>query len=444
MRSRITMSAHPGHFVFWVVLVIFVLSAAGCESMQKNPITVSDKNLAIQNIPLVDSTQWYVSTSGNDANQCHTTADTCRNIQTAIDRASDGDTIHIADGSYYEQLSLTKPLKIDGASTANTIIDAQLNNRPVTLDGTGSPNGFNLDLSDVTLTGGAAGKGGGISIDRGAYIVLTNVEIRNNTGHSAGGGIYSVNTAWLILNNVSIHDNQTGTGEGRGGGIFFSTGEDKQGYFPAFFKMDMHGSQIFHNNAATGAGIFNGATMSVINTIIESNTAVSVGGGIYNEYDISIGRCKILNNTAKSGGGVFNGSDYLPGIIPGAVIFETEISGNSAITGGGILNEQGLNLTSSTIYNNAATGKGGGVYNATFFDSYPGGTDWAGKFYSINSTISGNSAASGGGIWNGDQSGGGFIPGLFEGAHLTIADNTGGGIYYHYGSLKIAQRSVLQ
>ena len=43
----------------------------------------------------------------------------------------------------------------------------------------------------------------------------------------------------------------------------------------------------------------------------------------------------------------------------------------------------------------------------------------------------------GGGVWNGSQAGGGFIPGLFEAKNVTIANNIGGGIYYHYGSLSL-------
>jgi hypothetical protein len=435
------------------VLLILLVSLAGCEFQQnpkappvENPaaqdisLVTPDENIALQDLPFLDATQWYVSTTGDDANHCHSPAKACRNIQTAIDRATDDDTIHIADGNYYEQLLLTKPLEIEGTSRENTIIDAHLKNRPLTLDGMGRPNGFNLDLSDVTLTGGATSKGGGFLLERGFFIVLTNVEILNNVGHSAGGGIYSNNTAVLNLNNVLIHDNQTGTGgdtASRGGGVFFGTGEGNTGSFPAFFVLNVNDSQIYGNSAYLGGGVFNSATMNIMRSLVESNNAESNGGGVYNEYDGTVGQSDVINNTAViRGGGIFNGSDF-PGTIPGMGVFESEISGNSAKSGGGIFTEQGLSLISSTISNNTASVTGGGVTNSTNFDIDINGAEYSGKLYAINSTISGNSAPVGGGVWNGEQLNGSYFPGLFEAKHITIANNTGGGIYYHYGSLSL-------
>lgn len=453
MKSRLALSACPRQFAHWMVLLILLISVTGCE-FQLNPkappvenqapqdisLVTPDANIELQDLPFVDSTQWYVSTTGDDANHCHTPVKACRNIQSAIDRAADEDTVHIADGSYFEQILLTKPVKIYGASRENTIIDAQLKNRPLTLDGTNRPNGFNLDLSNLTLTGGATGIGGGFSIERGFFIVLTNVEIRNNVGHSAGGGIYANNTAALYLNNVLIHDNKTGTGgdaAGRGGGVFFGTGEDGTGTFPAFFVLNVNDSQIYGNSAYQGGGVFNNATMNIMRSLVEGNNAEYMGGGVYNEYDGTVGQSDVLNNTAVfAGGGIFNGRDF-PGTVPGMGVFESEISGNVAKSGGGVFTEQGFSLISSTISNNTASVKGGGVCNSTNFDVELGGAEYSGNFYAINSTISSNSAPIGGGVWNGDQPNGFYFPGLFEAKNITIADNTGGGIYYHYGSLSL-------
>lgn len=452
MKSRLVLSAYSRQLAYWIVLLILLVSISGCEFQQnpkppsaENPaiqdlsLVTPDENIAIQDLPFVDSTQWYVSTTGDDANHCHASANACRNIQTAIDRASESDTIHIADGSYFEQLLLTKPLKIDGASREGTIIDAQLNNRPLTLDGTSKPNGIGLDLSDITLTGGATGKGGGFYLERGSWVVLTNVEIRNNVGHSAGGGIYANNTAYLNLNNVLVHDNATGSGgstSSRGGGIFFGTGEDGTGAFPDFFVLNVNDSLIYGNSAYYGGGVFNAAKMNIMRSLVESNNAES-GGGVYNEYDGTVGQSDVFNNTAvRAGGGIFNGRDF-PGTVPGMSVFESEISGNSAKLGAGIFNEQGLGLVSSTISKNTASMRGGGICNETNLDIYQGGSEYSGKLFAINSTISGNSAPVGGGVWNGDQPDGFYFPGLFEAKNITIADNTGGGIYYHYGSLSL-------
>ncbi|KAF0111280.1 MAG: putative calcium-binding protein [Chloroflexi bacterium] len=414
------------HFSLWVVMALLVLQTTSCDELLDDFTAESN----------ADKTQWYVSTTGDDKNPCHTQKNPCRKITTAIERAKDGDTIHIADGKYFEQLTLTKELKIYGESMSNTIIDAQLIKRPLTLDGLGRPNGFNLDLKNVTLTGGAIGKGGGFFAERGFYVVLTNVEIRNNVGHSAGGGIYSINTARLILNNVSIHDNHTGVGgevEGKGGGIFFGTGDENHGYFPASFILDITGSHIFANSSYYGAGIYNEATLNVIKSTIESNTAEAGGGGVYNEYDATIGQSKILKNAAQVGGGVENVENLLhSSTVPGLNVFESTFSGNTAVSRAGISNQTNLSLISSTISENIASNSGGGILNSTFL---------ANKniygFFAINSSISNNSAAVGGGIWNGKAEGGGYQPGYFEGTNLTIANNTGGGLFYHFGSLKL-------
>lgn len=451
MKSRLVLSAYSRQLAYWIVLLIYLVSISGCE-FQQNPKTPSAENpviqemaqitpddmVSLQDIAFVDATQWYVSTTGDDSNHCHLAVKACRNIQTAIDRAVEGDTIHIADGSYFEQLLLTKKLKIDGASRANTIIDAQLFNRPLTLDGTSMPNGVGLELSRVTLTGGATSKGGGLFIERGSWIVLTDVEIRNNGGHTAGGGIYSNNTAYLNLNNVLIHDNQCGTSSSsRGGGVFFGTGEDGSGSFPDFFTLNINDSLIYNNSAYNGGGVFNAAKMNLLRSTVEQNNAENEGGGVFSAYDGTVGQSDVANNTAgRAGGGIFNGAEY-SNTIPGMSVFESEISGNSANLGGGIYNEQGLSLVSSTISKNTANMRGGGICNQTNFEIYQGGSEYSGKLFAINSTISGNSAPVGGGVWNGDQPDGFYFPGLFEAKNITIADNTGGGILYHYGSLSL-------
>lgn len=42
---------------------------------------------------------WYVSTTGNDSNDCLSWAMACRNIQTAVTKATIDDTIYITTGT---------------------------------------------------------------------------------------------------------------------------------------------------------------------------------------------------------------------------------------------------------------------------------------------------------------------------------------------------------
>ena len=62
---------------------------------------------------------WYVATTGSDANDCMTVSTPCQTIQAAVVKASDGDTIHVAAGAYPEPaggpLTINKTLTLLGA-----------------------------------------------------------------------------------------------------------------------------------------------------------------------------------------------------------------------------------------------------------------------------------------------------------------------------------------
>ena len=67
---------------------------------------------------------WYVSTTGNDTNDCLSEATACATIQGAIGKASAGDTIYVASGTYTlsSTVNVNKAnLTIAGAGSATTI-----------------------------------------------------------------------------------------------------------------------------------------------------------------------------------------------------------------------------------------------------------------------------------------------------------------------------------
>lgn len=112
-----------------------------------------------------------------------------------------------------------------------------------------------------------------------------------------------------------------------------------------------------------GGGIFNAEKTTLIDSTIRQNVSINdngdqgVGGGIIND---ALGTLTIQNST---------------------------ISGNSALSGGGIYNSGQLTILNSTLSGNRGTEKGGGIYNY-------------GSATIINNTIADNSASSGGGIYN--------------------------------------------
>ena len=67
---------------------------------------------------------WYVKTTGNDANDCLSSAHACKTIQAAISKASTGDTIKVAAGTYIEQIVIDRNLTLKGAGVGSTTIQA--------------------------------------------------------------------------------------------------------------------------------------------------------------------------------------------------------------------------------------------------------------------------------------------------------------------------------
>ena len=127
----------------------------------------------------------------------------------------------------------------------------------------------------------------------------------------------------------------------------------------------------------------------------------NAGGGIDGAgADVSISNCTIVNNSAGNGGGLYKCNGTISGCT---------ITGNSAGNkGGGLCNCSGL-IANCVVTGNIAGADGGGLYaagtltNCVISDNFAG--DSGGAIYNeygnsiANSTISGNSALLGGGLF---------------------------------------------
>jgi len=120
-------------------------------------------------------------------------------------------------------------------------------------------------------------------------------------------------------------------------------------------------------------------------------------------------------------------------------VTNSTISNNSAGSGGGIFNGSGtLNVTNSTISNNSTAGSGGGV---------GGGISNGGTLNVTNSTVSNNSAP-GGDFGGGIFSSGGSIPNTLTITNSTISNNSaddggqGGGIFNGNSTLNVTNSTI--
>jgi hypothetical protein len=112
-----------------------------------------------------------------------------------------------------------------------------------------------------------------------------------------------------------------------------------------------------------GGGLFNLGTASLINTTVSGNSAPAQGGGIENRGQLRVTNSRIINNTTQAIGGGLESHSIVGLPTATATLINTSVSNNTAFTGGGLYNDSILTVTSSPISNNSA-GEGGGMENS--------------------------------------------------------------------------------
>jgi CSLREA domain-containing protein len=164
-----------------------------------------------------------------------------------------------------------------------------------------------------------------------------------------------------------------------------------------------------------GGGILNvNGTLTVSNCIVSRNTAasavgISFGGGISNfAATLTVTNSTLSGNSAGGSSGSGGG---IGGFNSNVTVTNSTLDGNSATTGGGISGGAVL-ISNSTISNNIASGDGGGISGGVVLLSHStisnniasgkgGGIANGGVAITLrDSTLSGNSASTGGGIYD--------------------------------------------
>jgi hypothetical protein len=149
-------------------------------------------------------------------------------------------------------------------------------------------------------------------------------------------------------------------------------------------------ASYYYYYLGNGGGIYNSGTLTLTSSTLSGNRAGS-GGGISNSGTLTITNSTLSSNSAVSGGGIYNAGSYFSsscsqfgcysttGNNGTVAVNNSTISdnsavagdGNSASSGGGIYNRGKFTLTNSTLSGNSAVGNGGGLYNeGGYFNSF--------------------------------------------------------------------------
>jgi len=284
---------------------------------------------------------WFVSSSGQDTNDCRTAVTPCATIGAAIGKGGAGDTIRIGPGTYGERLLISKDLIVIGAGSGVTALDGGSGQPPRTAPlimvsaGRVVISGLSLQNNHTT------GVGAGLSNPAGT-VQLINSAVTNNATSSSGAGISNYGTLSLISTTVT-----GGTAQMAGGGIW-NVG-----------SLTLLRSSIVNNHAlfAQAGGIVNGGSMTVTQSIIAGNSAPHGAAGLDSGGSATSAAPVLIISSTISG----NGGAGVQIVGVGTIIAST-LSGN---TGPGLVSYGVPSFVPSTvsIVNSTLSGNGGGLYN---------------------------------------------------------------------------------
>ena len=223
----------------------------------------------------------WVATIGSDDND-GSQANPVATIAKAIELAGDGYTIHIADGNYVNDktLSISKSLTLEGS--ANTVIDGNASRiMDVTADAT-------VVLTNLSFTNGNDALVGAISNEGKLTISNSNFYSNKATGNS---GTIITNKNKLNINNSKFYQNSAGKGVVNNQNDALLVIDNSE-----FYNNDM---TSFSNSY--GIVYTTSANATISNTVFRNN-AVKYGGAIYatKSSDATIGIVNIINSTFES------------------------------------------------------------------------------------------------------------------------------------------------
>jgi hypothetical protein len=353
-------------------------------------------------------------------------------IQSAADDTA-CERIDVAAGNFAENVVISRSLAIHGQGITATVIDGSAAGAVFTI----YPSNI-VTMTSLTISNGLAISGGGIFLDRDNLLYLAAIQVSDNHA-SNGGGIFSTNARLVITNSVLV-DNTAHDFNGYGGAIWSLGG--RASVFNSLLEKNsaagggaiysvggawqIDGSSFLWNYAGGGGAIVNIGennlgTMRISNSIFSGNAVyvwwffpwshTGCGGAIANVDggSVEVSSSSFSSNYVedsryydKSGGAIctiggdgwIRDSSFFGNIAGdggaisaayGATILleNSTVSLNTAVgldgIGGGIaVSFAEITVSSTTIFNNAASYLSGGIFG------------YYGTVYLVNTIVAGN------------------------------------------------------
>ena len=204
-----------------------------------------------------------------------------------------------------------------------------------------------VHINGSSITGNSATRNGGGVYVKGTLSV-TNSIVSDNTASDGGGlwcwGTLTVSDSTLSGNTLQGESSYTA----KGGGAIFCGGD-----------LTVTRSDFCFNSIAgyswdgSGAGIYAGAALTIVECTFSNNRAGSCGGAVYASGPVTIIGSEFFGNTAGSGGACCGGL---------ATVVNSFFGGNTARYGGALDLYADSTIVNSAFVGNRASQDGGAIY----------------------------------------------------------------------------------
>ncbi len=225
-----------------------------------------------------------------------------------------------------------------------------------------STNGGALTIEAVGSSATIDADGGEhILVNRGSDTILNDLLLTGVDGNSTeeGGALFNTDGGQLSLYRCDLQHNAT---RGGGGAIFNENG-----------MVNVYDSTFTNNSTEDeGGAIANFDILNVFDSDFSNNLAEFAGGAIFNEEGTAtIDNCDFSRNSVEEGGG-----GAISSYEGELVINESDFIDNFATDSGGaiVLTRASLNMTNSTLSNNASLDYNGGALSSNESDAFIDGS----------------------------------------------------------------------